>query len=126
MANFWQDVTIDLKKDRIYLPLDLLHKHGYSEAELFARHFNPRFRAVMAEAVEVAQALFVKGLPLADQVDKRLAIDLDLFSRGGMRVLEKIRQQDYDVLRARPSISKTERVGMLLATLTRRVFSRAA
>ncbi len=126
LANFWQDVTVDLKKDRIYLPLDLLHKHGYSEAELFARHFDQRFRGAMTEAVEVAQALFLKGLPLADQVDKRLAIDLDLFSRGGMRVLEKIRQQGYDVLRARPSISKTERVGMLLASVTKRVFSRAA
>ena len=49
-----------------------------------------------------------------------------MFSRGGMRVLEKIRQQGYDVLGARPSISKTERVGMLLASVTKRVFSRAA
>lgn len=126
LANFWQDVTVDLLKDRVYLPLDLLAKHNYTVDELFAKRFDQRFRAVMQEAVEVAHGLFLKGLPLADQVDKRLAIDLDLFSRGGMRVLEKIRQQDFDVLRGRPSISKTERVGLLLATLTRRVFSRAA
>ena len=80
----------------------------------------------MKEAVAVARELFLKGLPLADQVDRRLAIDLDLFSRGGLKVLDKIEKQGYDVLRARPAISKAERVGMLLAAVTRRAFSRAA
>ena len=59
-------------------------------------------------------------------VDRRLAIDLELFSRGGMRVLEKIEQQDYDVLAARPAISKAERVGLLLGALARVAFSGAA
>ena len=73
-----------------------------------------------------ARELFREGLPLAAMVDRRLALDLDLFSRGGMRVLEKIEQQGYDVLAARPSISKAERVGLLLASLARVAFSRAA
>ncbi len=64
--------------------------------------------------------LFLKGLPLARMVDRRLAIDLDLFSRGGMRVLDKIERQDYDVLARRPHISKAERVRLLLGTLARR------
>jgi squalene synthase HpnC len=126
LANFWQDVTVDLGKDRVYLPLELLERHGYPVAGLFSRKFDPRFREAMREAVEIARALFLKGLPLADRVDRRLAIDLDLFSRGGLRVLEKIEQQNYDVLSARPSISKVERVGLLLNAVTRRVFARAA
>ena len=126
LANFWQDVIVDLKKDRVYLPLDLLETHGYPLEALFARKFDGRFRAAMQEAVTVARDLFVKGLPLADSVDRRLAIDLDLFSRGGLRVLDKIERQDYDVLRSRPAISKVERVGLLLTALTRRAFSRAA
>lgn len=126
LANFWQDVTVDLKKDRVYLPLDLLARHGYSVDELFAHKFDPRFAGAMKEAVDVARELFLKGLPLADQVDRRLAIDLDLFSRGGLKVLEKIEKQRYDVLSARPAISKVERVGMLLAAVTRRAFSKAA
>jgi phytoene/squalene synthetase len=76
----------------------------------------------MREAVEVARGLFLKGLPLADRVDRRLSIDLELFSRGGMRVLDKIEQQGYDVLSARPAISKMERVGLLLGALRRRAF----
>jgi phytoene/squalene synthetase len=59
-------------------------------------------------------------------VDRRLALDLDLFSRGGLRVLEKIEQRDYDVLAARPAISKAERVRLLLGSLARMAFPRAA
>jgi len=126
LANFWQDVTVDLEKDRVYLPLDLLEAHGYPLEALFARQFDPRFREALREAVNVTRKLFLKGLPLADSVDRRLAIDLELFSRGGLRVLDKIERQDYDVLGSRPAISKVERVGLLLSAITRRTFSRAA
>jgi squalene synthase HpnC len=126
LANFWQDVIVDLQKDRVYLPLDVLERNGYPVEDLFARRFDDRFRRAMKESVGVARELFLKGLPLAGQVDRRLAIDLELFSRGGLKILEKIERQDYDVLRARPVISKTERVGLLLGAITRRAFSRAA
>ena len=126
LANFWQDVTVDLEKDRVYLPLDLLESYGYPLEALFARQFDGRFRAAMQEAVNVTRELFLQGLRLADSVDRRLAIDLELFSRGGLRVLEKIERQDCDVLRSRPAISKVERVGLLLSAITRRAFSRAA
>jgi len=126
LANFWQDVIVDLDKNRVYLPLDLLERNGYPVEDLFTRRFDDRFRQAMKEAVGVARELFLKGLPLAGQVDRRLAIDLELFSRGGLKILEKIERQGYDVLRARPVISKTERVGLLLSAITRRAFSRAA
>ncbi len=119
LANFWQDVTVDLNKDRVYLPLALLQKHGYTTRELFDRHFDERFARLMAEAVEVADGLFHRGLPLIKTVDRRLALDLELFSRGGMRVLDKIRAQRYDVLQSRPAISKWERIGILLRCLPR-------
>jgi squalene synthase HpnC len=126
LANFWQDVTRDLEIDRVYLPLDVLDRHGYALDDLFARRFDARFRAAMKESVDVARALFLKGLPLAGQVDRRLAIDLELFSRGGLRVLDKIEQQDYNVLASRPAIGKLERVGLLLGAVGRRAFQRAA
>jgi squalene synthase HpnC len=126
LANFWQDVIVDLEKDRVYLPLDVLDRHGYPMKDLFERRFDTRFRAAMKEAVEVAHDLFMKGLPLAGMVDRRLAVDLELFSRGGLKVLEKIERQDYNVLHGRPAISKLERVQLLLGAVTRRAFSRAA
>jgi squalene synthase HpnC len=119
LANFWQDISVDLKKDRVYLPQDLLARHAYSVDELFALKFNERFRALMTEAVTVAEDQFRKGLPLIKMVDRRLSLDLDLFSRGGMKVLDKIRAQNYDVLSRRPHISKAERVGVLLRCLPR-------
>jgi squalene synthase HpnC len=126
LANFWQDVIVDLEKDRVYLPLDVLAKHGYPVAALFERRFDDRFREVMKESIGVARELFLEGLPLAGRVDRRLSIDLELFSRGGLKILEKIEQQDYNVLRARPKISKVERVVLLVGALSRRALSLVA
>ena len=119
LANFWQDVTVDLEKNRIYLPQDLLARFGYAEQELFRRQYDARFRCVMQEAVKVAEDLFHKGLPLIGRVDRRLALDLELFSRGGLKILAKIKAQDYNVLERRPHISKAERVAILLRCLPR-------
>jgi phytoene/squalene synthetase len=80
----------------------------------------------MKEAVGVAHELFLEGLPLARTVNRRLAFDLDLFSRGGLLVLQKIERQGYDVLRERPHVTKTERVTLLLGAAVRTVFERAA
>ncbi|HUB77854.1 MAG TPA: squalene synthase HpnC [Bryobacteraceae bacterium] len=126
LANFWQDVTVDQLKDRVYIPLDIMDRHGYTVEELFAHRFTPAFREVMREIVQRARDLFHEGLPLVGMVNRRLALDLDLFSRGGLRVLDKIAARDYNVLAARPSISKAERVGLLLGSLGRLAFSRAA
>jgi len=126
LANFWQDVTVDLLKDRVYLPLEVLRRHGSSVDEIFDRRFTPAFGSAMREAVQKARELFLEGLPLVEMVDRRLALDLDLFSRGGLRVLKKIERRHYDVLASRPAIGKAERVSLLLASVTRVAFRRAA
>src|SRR6476646_5680574 len=92
LANFWQDVTVDQLKDRVYIPLEVMSRNQYTVEELFAHRMNENFRRVMVEIVERARELFLEGLPLARMVDRRLAIDLDLFSRGGLHVLRKIEQ----------------------------------
>jgi squalene synthase HpnC len=117
LANFWQDVTVDLEKDRVYLPLDLLARHACPVEDVMARKFTPAFASAMQEAVAKARELFHQGLPLLKTVDRRLSFDLRLFSQGGLRILDKIEQQGYDVLRARPRISKVERVGLLVSSL---------
>jgi squalene synthase HpnC len=126
LANFWQDVTVDQLKDRVYIPLDIMDRHGYTVDDLVAHRFTPAFREVMREIVAKARDLFLEGMPLIGMVNRRLSLDLDLFSRGGLRVLDKIAQQDYNVLASRPKISKAERVGLLLGSLGRLAFSRAA
>jgi len=126
LANFWQDVTVDWEKDRVYLPLDLLARHRASVEQIAARRFDAGFRGVMAEAVEYARARFREGLPLARTLDPRLALDIELFSRGGMAVLDKIERQGYDVLKARPKITKLDRAVLLMRGLAGWLASRAA
>ena len=119
LANFWQDIAVDLKKNRVYLPLDLLSTYRYTVEELFDLKYDDRFVTVMRDAVRVAEDLFLKGLPLIEMVDRRFALDLELFSRGGLKILQKIRNQRYNVLKRRPQISKAERVRILLQCLPR-------
>jgi squalene synthase HpnC len=119
LANFWQDVTVDWEKDRVYLP-------GALDEDIAARRFTPQFREAMAEGVRVARGLFEKGLALPAMVNRRLAVDLELFSQGGLRILDKIEEQGYDVLKQRPRVGKVERVGILLRAVLRRGFVAAA
>mgnify|MGYP003920071483 CR=1 FL=1 len=119
LANFWQDVTVDFEKGRVYVPLELLDRHGASVDDIRRRRPTAGFRAAMREAVEVAEEFFRRGLPLAAQVAPRLALDIDLFSLGGLKVLEKIRARDYDVLSARPRIRRIERFVLLVRGLIR-------
>ena len=122
LANFWQDVAVDLKKDRIYLPLDLLSRHGVTEADLFDHLATPGFRAAMQEAIIKARECFEEGRALPAMVDRRLALDLELFTQGGLYILTKIEKQQCDVLTRRPKITKSERVALLLGTIARVAF----
>jgi len=126
LANFWQDVAVDLLKDRVYIPLEAMARHCYTEDELFAHRETQAFQAVMKEVTGRARLLFEEGLPLVQVVNRRLSLDLDLFSRGGMMVLDKIEQQHYLVLGRRPAISKVERIRLLLSSLIRVIFLKAA
>lgn len=117
LANFWQDVSVDVQKGRVYLPQSLLERHGASVVQVMASEETPAFLAAMREAVAWARQLFREGQPLSRLVDRRLALDLELFNRGGQRILDKIEEQGYRVLRRRPIISKSERALLLVRTL---------
>jgi squalene synthase HpnC len=110
LANFWQDVRVDYGKGRIYLPLEDFANFGVSDADLAQQQATPRFLAMMKFEVGRAREWFNLGLPLTKQVDRRLALDLELFSRGGLAILDAIERQGYDVLRSRPAISKRRKL----------------
>jgi phytoene/squalene synthetase len=74
----------------------------------------PEFRALMHCEVDYARSLFEEGLPLIGKVHRDLAIDLDLFSRGGLEILRAIERQSYDVLSARPAISKGRKLALMM------------
>jgi squalene synthase HpnC len=113
LANFWQDVSVDYTKGRIYLPLEDLRRFNVTEDEIARDQNTPAFRAMMKFEVERANDWFHQGLPLIAQVDHELAIDLDLFSRGGQEILNAIASQGYAVLGNRPAISKPRKLALV-------------
>jgi len=113
LANFWQDVSVDYTKNRIYLPLEDLRRFNVKEDDIARDNNTPAFCAMMKFEVDRAHDWFRQGLPLISQVDKELAIDLDLFSRGGQEILHAIEQQGYAVLGNRPSISKPRKLALV-------------
>jgi len=110
LANFWQDVAVDYEKGRIYLPLDSLKRFSVSEDDIAQRRATPQFIELMKFEVQRAREWFARGLPLIKMVNKELAVDLDLFSRGGLEILNAIEKQGYNVLRQRPVISKSRKL----------------
>jgi squalene synthase HpnC len=113
LANFWQDVSIDYEKGRIYLPLEDLRRFHVSQREIADNQNTPAFCAMMKFEVERARDWFRQGLPLIGKVDRELAVDLDLFSRGGQEILNAIEKQNYAVLGNRPAISKSRRLALV-------------
>ena len=110
LANFWQDVAVDYQKGRIYLPLEDLRRFGVTGVDIEQRRATPQFIEMMRFEVERAREWFERGLPLVKKVDRELAIDIELFSRGGREILNAIERQGYDVLRQRPVISKRRKL----------------
>jgi squalene synthase HpnC len=119
LANFWQDVSVDYRKGRIYLPGEDLVRFGVSEADIGAGRFTPAFRELMRFEVARARDWFARGLPLVKLVSRPLAIDIELFSRGGQQILNAIERQDFDVLRSRPRIPRWRKLALVLGAAVR-------
>jgi phytoene/squalene synthetase len=120
LANFWQDVREDFARGRIYLPQDAMTAAGVDEATIANSRATPAFRALMREQIAYARAMFARGAKLIGMVDRELAVDLDLFTRGGVEILRAIEARQHDVLSARPTISKPRKALLLLHALAGR------
>lgn len=116
LANFWQDIGRDYAMGRIYIPLEDMSRFGYSGEDLEKRVVNDAFRELMAFEVGRARDLFRKGLKLVDTLDGRLKLDVALFSLGGIKVLDAIVRQGYDVFSRRPALSRATKARLMLGT----------
>jgi squalene synthase HpnC len=118
LANFWQDVTVDHEKGRIYLPLEDLRRFAVTEEDIASRRNTAAFCQMMQFEVTRAREWFARGVPLISKVDRELAIDLDLFTRGGQEILNAIEKQGFAVLGNRPSISKPRKLALVMRAFT--------
>ena len=113
LANFWQDVSRDLEKGRIYIPLERAAAHGVTESDIVGKRFSERYASLMKELIAETRELFEKGLPLSRKVQGKLSVDLEMFSHGGLAVLDAIEAMGYDTLNRRPKVSKGKQVRLL-------------
>jgi squalene synthase HpnC len=125
LANFWQDVSVDYAKGRIYLPLEDLRRYAVSEDDLAEKRNTSAFCQVMQFEVERARQWFERGLPLVGKVDAELAVDIELFSRGGQEILNAIDRQGFAVLGRRPVISKTRKLALVARAALRKLLGKS-
>jgi len=103
IINFWQDVDIDFKKDRIYLPQDELRRFRVSEEQIAARRCDGPFRDLMRFQVERARSMMLAGAPLLQNLEGRFRLEIAVTVQGGLRILEKLERAGYDMFRHRPA-----------------------
>src|SRR5215510_6319557 len=119
LANFWQDVEVDIRKDRVYLPQNEMARFGVGVDDLRERRFSERYAALLKFQVGRTWELFNRGKPLPNLVRGRLAVELRLTWLGGTRILERIEKMGYDTLNARPRISTVDKIALLVKALRR-------
>jgi squalene synthase HpnC len=121
LINFWQDVGIDWKKQRIYLPLCDLARFGVSERHIDQQICDDAFRALMRYEVNRARAMIVGGAALGLRLPGRFGLELCSVVQGGLRILEKIELAGYDVFRKRPVLNGADWVVIGARTLAMRL-----
>jgi squalene synthase HpnC len=117
LANFWQDVVEDAERGRRYLPGDWLREFGVEEGQIEGRVFTPEFGAMVEDLVSRTRVMLLEGGAISSQVERELAVTLDLFRKGGEAILNGIVAENYDVLRGRPVVTKTRKLGLLMEAL---------
>ena len=108
LINFWQDLSVDLPRGRVYLPLDALQRHGLDLPSLQRQPDSPAARALVRDLADWAGRLMDEGAPLALRLPGRAGWELRLVVQGGLRILEKIAAMDYASLRTRPVLRRAD------------------
>ena len=126
LVNFWQDVAVDWRKGRVYLPLEDLARFGVEESAIAAARTDERWRALIAFQCARTQALFDAGRPLVRALPLRLSLELAAVIAGGERILERIEAAGGDVFRSRPVLHAQDWMLVGWRALRRRAHPAAA
>ena len=113
LINFWQDLSVDLPRQRYYLPLDLLGKNGLAREDVLLRQGSPAMRKLLAQCCAVARQLMLRGRPLPARIGSSAGLELRLVMAGGLRILDKIAAQNYCTLQQRPKLEWWDAPAML-------------
>jgi squalene synthase HpnC len=113
LANFWQDIALDWRKGRVYLPQDAMRRFGVDERHIAEQRADAAWRRLLAFEVARARAMLLSGAPLARSVGGRFGFELRLVVEGGLRILRRIDLRGGDVFRHRPVLRGADWLAML-------------
>ena len=119
LTNFWQDIALDWRKGRVYLPAEDLDRFGVSEAQIAESRCDERWSQLLELEVARARALLEAGRPLTRALPLRLGLELKFILAGGLRILSAIDAARGDIFRRRPQLRRRDWVAMSAAALTR-------
>ena len=117
LVNFWQDLSVDIPRGRIYLTSENWASHGVDQTQLILLQVNPATTALVTANVNWAVALMQQGAPLVKKVPGRAGWELRLVVQGGLRIAEKIKQLNFATLRQRPKLNAWDAVVMVWRAL---------
>ena len=121
LTNFWQDVSVDLKIDRIYIPLEIMEKNNYTVENLQEKIEDERFQQIIKELVGKTREIFEMGKPLINSLHGRLKLEIKATYLGGNSILNKIEKLNYKVLSERVKLSKSDTGSIFLKTLMKSI-----
>lgn len=104
LANFWQDVGVDWRKGRVYLPQEDLARFGVDEAAIAAERCDDAWASLMAFEVARTRGLLEAGRSLPRALPWRIGLEIACVIEGGLRILERIEAVRFDVFRRRPEL----------------------
>lgn len=110
LSNFWQDISVDTRRNRFYIPQSELRHFGLQNSDLRSLDKKEIFRALMKTQVDRTRSLFEDGKPLLTMIAKEFRFELKLTWHGGMRILEKIETMNYDTRAHRPALTKFDKI----------------
>ncbi len=106
LVNFWQDVAIDWKKDRVYLPQDDMERFRVTEVDIAQGIATPAFKQLMSFQCDRTRRMLRAGSPLGVQLPGRVGLEIRTIVLAADRVLSKIKFAQYDVFNARPTLTR--------------------
>ncbi|MEO8124194.1 MAG: squalene synthase HpnC [Burkholderiales bacterium] len=118
LANFWQDLSVDRQRGRLYIPLADARRFGVDASDLLEGHDSARVRALVAELVVWTRDTMWSGAPLAHRIPGRAGWELRFVVQGGLRILKRIERNGFDSLQRRPTLALRDAL-----TLTWRAFA---
>jgi squalene synthase HpnC len=117
LINFWQDVEIDYRKGRIYLPADEMAEYAVTESQIANRNAGGDWRRLMLFQIDRTRQMLLAGAPLGRALPGRIGLELRMIVMGGNRILEKLQASGGDVFGNRPALKSIDWVIMLYRSL---------